>query len=115
MRCLVVAKMSNWDVVLAHTKFAYTISMNRSMEKINFDMVVRMLPKRLTELKEVIGEEKWIVEVGKFSSFMKSLHEEVKLMLEQSNQKCNKNFDHDFDVSDEAMVHFKRGRFLVRK
>ena len=58
LRCLGLSKMSNSDVVLAHTKFSYTISMNRSMEKINFDMVVRMLPKIMIELKEVIGEEK---------------------------------------------------------
>ena len=49
---------------------------------------------------------------------MESLHKEVKLKLEQSNQKYKKNADksrrhHDFKVGDEVMVHLKKGRFLV--
>ena len=47
---------------------------------------------------------------------MKSLHEEVKLKLEQSNKKYKENVDnsirhHVFEVGDELMVHLKRVRF----
>ena len=49
---------------------------------------------------------------------MESLHKEVKLRLEQSNQKYKKNADqsrrhHDFQVGDEVMVHLKKGIFPV--
>ena len=52
-----------------------------------------------------------------FSDFMKSLHKEVKLRLEQSNQKYKENADksrryHDFEEGDEVMVYLKKGRFL---
>ena len=49
---------------------------------------------------------------------MESLHKEVKLRLEQSNQKYKENVDksrrhHDFEVGDEVMVQLKKGRFPV--
>ena len=49
---------------------------------------------------------------------MKSLHEEVKLKLEQSNHKYKENVDkyrrhHVFEVGDEVMVHLKKGSFPV--
>ena len=47
---------------------------------------------------------------------MESLHKEVKLRLEQSNQKYKENTNksrrhHDFQVGDEVMVHLKKGIF----
>ena len=58
----------------------------------------------------VVGEE--------FFDFMESLHKEVKLKLEQSNQKYKENEDksrrhQDFQVGDEVMVHMKKGRLHV--
>ena len=49
---------------------------------------------------------------------MESLHKEVMLRLEQSNQKYKENSNqsgryHDFQVGDEVMVHLKKGRFPV--
>ena len=50
---------------------------------------------------------------------MESLHKEVKLKLEESNQKYKENVDksrrhHIFQVGDEETVHLKKGIFLVR-
>ena len=50
---------------------------------------------------------------------MKSLHKEVKLRLEQSNQKYKENVDqcrrhHNLQVDDEMMAHLKKGIFHVR-
>ena len=69
-------------------------------------------------MRDVAGEEKRSVEGEVIVHFMKSLHEEVKLKLEQINQKYKENVDqssrcHDFQVGDEVMVHLKKGRFLV--
>ena len=49
---------------------------------------------------------------------MESLHKEVKLRLEQSNQKYKENADksrrhHDFEVGDEVMVHLKKEIFPI--
>ena len=49
---------------------------------------------------------------------MESLHKEIKLRLEQSNQKYKENVDksrrhHVFEVGDEVMVHLKKGRLLI--
>lgn len=49
---------------------------------------------------------------------MKALHEEVKHKLEQNNKKYKNSVDKSrrhkiFDVGDEVMVHFRKGRFLV--
>ena len=46
------------------------------------------------------------------------LQKEVRLRLEQSNQKYKENVDQSrrhnhFQVGDEVMVHLKKGRFLV--
>ena len=54
-----------------------------------------------------------------FSTFMESLHKEVKLRLQQCNQKYKENVDksrrhHVFQVGDKVMVHLKKGRFPVR-
>lgn len=49
---------------------------------------------------------------------MESLHKEVKLRLEQSNQKYKENANksrrhHIFQVGDKVMVHLKKGIFPV--
>ena len=50
-------------------------------------------------------------------NFIKYLHEDLKLRLEQSNHKHKDNVDefrrHVFEVGDEVMVHLKKGRFIV--
>ena len=70
-------------------------------------------------MRDVAGEEKRSTAREEFSDFMESLHKEVKLRLEQSNQKYKENVDqsrrhHDFQVGDEVMVHLKKGRFPAR-
>ena len=67
---------------------------------------------------DFVGEERRSVEGEIFTDFMKSLHEEVKLKLEQSNKKYKENVDNSrrhlfFEVGDEVMVYLKRGRFPI--
>ena len=69
---------------------------------------------------DIPSEEKRSVAREEFDDFIESLHKEVKLRIEQSNHKYKENVDqsrrhHDFQVGDEVMVHFKKGRFLVGK
>ena len=92
--------------------------MNRSIGKIPFEIVTRMQPRGLSNLRDVTGEEKRSVAREEFSNFMKSLHKEVKLRLEQSNRKYKQNANksrrhHVFEVGDEVMVHLKKGIFPI--
>ena len=72
-----------------------------------------MKPRRVSNLIDIVGEEK-ISDAGEeFSNFMESLHKEVKLRIEQSNQKYKENAyqsrrHHDFQVGDEVMAHLKK-------
>ena len=109
---------SNWEMVLTQAEFAYKNSVNRSIGKTHFEIVIGMQLRGVSYLRDIAGEEMRNVAVEEFSIFMKSLHKEVKLRLEQSNQKYKENVDqsrrhHDFQVGDEVMVHLKKGIFPV--
>ena len=93
LRCLVGDKPSNWEVVLAQAKFAYNNFVNRSIGKTPFEIVTGMQPRGVSNLRDVAGEEKKSVAGEKFADFMESLHKEVKLRLEQNNQKYKENAD----------------------
>ena len=75
-----------------------------------------MKPRGVSDLRDIVGEEKRSASGEEFSDFMESLHKEVKLRLEQSiakykeNAKKSKRY-HVFEVGDEVMVHAKRGQF----
>ena len=118
LRCLVEDKPSNWEVVLAQAHIAYNYSMKRSTGKTPFEIVTRMHPRGISDFRDVASEEKRSATKEEFANFMESLHKEVKLSLEQSNQKYKENADHSrrhhsFQVDDEVMVHLKKERFLV--
>ena len=69
-------------MVLAQAKFAYNNSVIMSTGKIPFEIVTRMNPRGVSDLRDVASEEKRSVVEEEFSDFMKSLHKEVKLRLE---------------------------------
>ena len=104
--------------VLAQADFAYKNSVNRSTRKIPFKILTRMHTRGVSYLRDIASKEKRSVIGEEFFDFMESLHKEVKLRLEITNQKYNKNVDqsrrhHDFQVGDEMMAHLKKGRFFV--
>ena len=114
LRCLVGNKPRNWEMVLAQVEFAYNNFVNRSTRKTPFEIVTKMKPRGVSDLRHVPSEEKRSATREEFANFMDSLHKEVKLRLEQSNQKYKENVDksrrhNDFEVGDEVMVHLKKG------
>ena len=118
LRCLVGDKPSSWDMVLAQAEFSYNNSVNRSTRKKPFEIVTRMKPRGISVLRDNVGEKKRSAVGEEFSNFMESLHKEVKLTLEQSNEKYKENFDksrryHVFEIGDEVMVHLKKDPFLL--
>ena len=90
---LVGDKPSNWEIILVQDEFAYNNSVNRSIGKTPFEIVTRMHPRGISDLRDVAGEEKRSTAGEEFADFMESLHKEVKLRMEQSNQKYKKNAD----------------------
>ena len=98
---------------MAQAKFSYNNPMNRSIGKTPVEIVTRMKPRGVSNLRDISGEAKRSALGEEFANFMKSSHKEVTLMSEQSNQKYKENVDqsrrhHDFQVGDEVMVHLKK-------
>ena len=59
---------------MAQYEFAYNNSMNRSIGKTPFYIVIGMQPRGVSNLRDVVGEEKRSVAGEEFSNFMESLH-----------------------------------------
>ena len=78
---------------MAQVEFAYNNFVNRSTRKTPFEIVIGMHPRGISDLRDVAGEEKRSIVGEEFANFMESLHKEVKLRLEQSNQKYKENVD----------------------
>ena len=98
LRCLVGDEPHNWELVLEKVEFANNNFVTRSTGKKPFEIITRMQPKGISDLRDVVGEEKRSVEGEEFDNFMKSLHEEVKLKLEQISQKYKENVDNSEDI-----------------
>ena len=58
LRCLVGDKPSNWEMVLAQSEFVYNNFVNRSIGKTPFEIVTRMHPRGISNLRDVASEEK---------------------------------------------------------
>ena len=58
LRWLVGNNPSNSEMVLAQVEFSYNNSMNRSTRKTPFEIVTRMHPRGISDLRYVVGEEK---------------------------------------------------------
>ena len=58
LRCLVGNKPRNWEIVLAQAEFAYNNSMNRSTRKTPFEIITKMKPRGISDLRDVASEEK---------------------------------------------------------
>ena len=93
LRCLVGNKPRNWEMVLAQAEFDYNNSVNRSTGKTPFEIVTRMKPREVSDLRDIASEKKRSVVGEEFANFMESFHKEVKLRIEQSNQKYKENTD----------------------
>ena len=91
LRCLARNKPSNWEMLLTQAEFTYNNSVNRSTGNTTFEIVTRTHPRGISDLRDVASEEKRSDVGEEFADFMESLHREVKLRLEQSNQKYKEN------------------------
>ena len=94
-------------MVLAQAEFTYNNYVNRSTGKTPFEIVIGMNPRGVSDLWDIVGEEKRSVAREEFVDFMKSLHKEVKLRIEQG--KCKKlglTFGQKVEVFFLFLKHF---------
>ena len=71
-----------WDSVLAHTKFTYNDSMNKSTGKSPFQIVYGRSPKGVVYLVDLHDtRDKRSVNASDFADIMHELHEKVKQKL----------------------------------
>ena len=70
---------------MAQAEFSYNNFVNRSTGKTPFEIFTGINLRGVSELRDVVGEEKRSAIGEAFSGFMESLHKEVKLKLKQRN------------------------------
>ena len=69
LRCLVGNKPSNWEMVLAQAEFAYNNFLNKSIGKTPFEIVAGMNPRGVSDLRDIVGEEKISAVGEEFADF----------------------------------------------
>ena len=99
-------------MVLAQVEFSYNNFVNRSIGKTPFEIVTRLHPRGISNLRNVAGAKKRSAIGEEIADFMESWHKELKLKLEQSNQKYKENVDksrrnHVFKVGDGSFEEWK--------
>ena len=75
LRCFVVDKPANWDLILAQEEFAYKTTVSRSTKKTPFGIVNGLNPKGTTKFRDLNMEMKRSTKAEEIVDFMKTLHE----------------------------------------
>lgn len=78
LRCLVGEKTRSWDFILAQVDFSYNNSVNKSTRKTPFEIVTRVHPRGISELRDISMEDKKSAEEKEFIERMKKVHTQVK-------------------------------------
>jgi hypothetical protein len=95
LRSLSGENPSQWDLTLAHAKFAYNDSVNRSTRKIPFHIVYGWSPKGVVYLVAFMDlEGKKSVDVNDFVDSVHELKEHVKKKLQTNNESYKQREDH---------------------
>ena len=75
-----------------------------------------MHPRGVHELPDLGLQERWSADGEDFGNTMRDLHEQVKIQLQDNNQKYKqeaylKRREVQFNVEDEVLVHLRKERF----
>ena len=87
LRILVYEHSKQWDLALAHAKFTYNDSPNRSTSMIPFQIVYGMHPRGVYELRYLGKQEKRSAEGEYFAIIMDELQDNIKKILHESPKK----------------------------
>jgi len=120
LRSLTGENSRTWDRVLAQAEFAYNDSPNRSTGLNPFQILYGMHPRGVHELRDLGKLEKRSVDGEDFAQAMRNLHEQVKQILQDSNQKYKQRADLkrrevQFNVGDDVLAYLRKERFPKRE
>jgi hypothetical protein len=116
LRSLVTEHHSQWDNILPQAKFAYNDSVNRSTEKIPFQIVYGMQLRGIFELRDSKQTATRSASAEDFAEMMKELHSQVKKRLQNSSQEYKHRADQhriqlQFEVGDLILEHLRKEKF----
>ena len=93
IRSLVGENSRIWDHVIAQEEFAYNDSPNQSTGSSPFQIVYRMHPQGVHELRDLGQLEKRSADGEDFARVINDLHEEVKMKLQDKSQRYKHKAD----------------------
>jgi hypothetical protein len=85
LRSLVVEHHIQWDQILPQAEFSYNDSPNKRKGQIQFQIIYRMQPRGISELRVLEENVFRSVRVEYFAAEMQELHSKIKERLQISN------------------------------
>jgi hypothetical protein len=116
LRSLVTEHHNSWDHIFPQAEFAYNDSVNRSTGKSPFQVVYRMQPRGVSELRDSEQTATSSASAEEFIEAMKELHDQVKQRLLDSNREYKRREDQhrrqlQFEFDDLVLAHLRKERF----
>jgi len=120
LRVLVKKNAKAWDVLLAHTKFAYNRSPNRTTKETPFKIVYGQDPISTIDLTSLPSRERMSTEANKRVKEIQELHMKIQAQIEKSNEQyrsqANKHRKQAlFQSGDLVWVHLRKERFRTKR
>jgi hypothetical protein len=116
LRSLDTEHHNQWDQILPQAEFAYNDSTNMITGKSIFQILYRMQPRGVSELRDVEQGEIKSVGAEDFAAKMQKPHSHIRGQLQSSNQKYKDRADQhrrefQFEVGDQVLAHLRKERF----
>jgi hypothetical protein len=116
LRSLVTEHHSQWDQILPQAEFAYNDSPNRSTGQSPFQIMYKIQPRGVSELRDLEQSDFRSVGVEDFAVEMQELHNKIKKRLQSSSQKYKRRENQhrrelQFEVGDLVLAHLRKERF----
>ena len=120
LRCLTKQNREKWDSILAQAEFSYNDTVNRSTGKSPFQIVYGTHPRGILELRELPNTFPSSSHAEEFAEAIKEVQDQVKLQLQNSNQKYKEFADQkrrevQFKVGDLVWAYLKKERLPQTK
>ena len=109
LRCLVEENPKQWEGMVAQEEFAHNYSRNQTIGKNPFEVFYWKQSMHLYDLAPSLEMGTNSLKGENLADLMKKLHEEIRLMIEESNAKYKKyanqkRCSQSFQESDVVMV-----------
>ena len=116
LRCLIGENLGNWDLLLPCAEFAYNNSINRSIGKSPFEIVLGYKPRRPVDLIPLPSHARVSESAESFARHVRNLHKEISKMIQLSNEEYKHKADShkrtkEFNEGDLVMIKLRPKRF----